>query len=223
MKKLIFTIVILFIIFIVMLINNNIEESQEIKIDEVQSIENYIKKIYGWKEVTNEALPEFNNINDANELWLWGIIRKNIESEAIEYEQIEEKVRELYGKNITKSFPTEGNNYIKYDEEIQEYVLGEITLDAIDDEFFINKIEKNNNGYIVEIAEYLIDYTDSDNGKITIKNLNQDIMSELDSEEEKSNIVQIVKDNIDKFSKKIITLEKENEGLIIKKVQKVET
>ena len=29
-----------------------------------------------WKEITKEALPTFENINNANELWVWEVIKK---------------------------------------------------------------------------------------------------------------------------------------------------
>ena len=78
MKKMIVTIIILLIIFISMIIYRNSEKEAEIKIDEVNKIESYMEKIYGWKEVTEEALPEFNDINSANQKWIWGIVRENL-------------------------------------------------------------------------------------------------------------------------------------------------
>ena len=219
MKKMILTIVVLLVILVGMIINKNIEKSQEVKIDEVQAIENYIKKIYGWKEVTFDALPEFDNINNASKAWLWGVLRKNIESEEITDEIIQGKVEELFGKEISNDFSLKENEYIKYDNETQKYVFENITLDAIDDEFFINKIEKNKDDYKIQIVEYLVDYTDSENGKIIIKNLNDEVIKEIINEEN-PDILQIVKDNLDRFSKKNITLAKENERLIIKKVER---
>jgi len=66
MKKMIITIIILAIIFIGMVINRQIEQANEIKIEEIQLVENYMEKIYGWSEITNQALPEFDNVNEAN-------------------------------------------------------------------------------------------------------------------------------------------------------------
>lgn len=221
MKKMIITIIILLIIFIGMLINRNIAQSNEIKIDEIDKIENYIEKIYGWSEVTKEALPEFDNINNADETWIWGIVRKNIETEELIYEQIDEKAKELFGQELNKSFPKEGNVFLKYDNELQGYSLAEITLDAIDDEFFINKIEKNKNGYTAEIIEYLVDYTDSDNGNIYLKNLKGETIEKISNEDTKQEITQKVKNNIDKFTKKKVNLKKENDvKVIIEKVEK---
>lgn len=218
MKKMVITIIVLFIIFIGMVIYRNIEKSEEIKIGEIQNIESFVQKIYGWKEVTKEALPEFDNINNADETWTWGIIRKNLEDYELTYEEIQSKIKEIYGDELNKEYPKEGTSFIK--NEGEKYTTCEIALDAIKDSFFLNKIERTKNGYTAEIAEYLVDYTNSDNGKISIKNLNEEIIAEISSEETESNIVQIIKNNIDKFSKKKITLENNNEKLIVKKVEK---
>lgn len=217
MKKMVLTIVILLIIFIGMIIARNIEKSEEIKIDEVQNIENYIQQIYGWKEVTKEALPEFDDINNADETWLWGIIRKNLEEETLTYEKIENKVKEIYGDKLNKEYPKEGTSFVNKEGEI--YKPTDISLDAIKDSLYLNKIERTKEGYIAEIVEYLVDYTKEDEGRIEIKNLNNEIIATLSNNETDANIIQIVKNNIDKFNKKKITLDKkDNEQLIIKKV-----
>ena len=176
MKKMIVTIIILFIIFISMIIYRNSEKEAEIKIDEVNKIESYMEKIYGWKEVTEEALPEFNDINSANQKWIWGIVRENLEDFEVEYENIDQKAKELFGNNFNKQYPKEGTEFISFDEKIQKYKINEITLDAISDSYLLNKIEKDKNGYIVEIVEYLVDYTDSEKGKVSVKNLNNDLI-----------------------------------------------
>lgn len=221
MKKMIITIIILAIIFIGMVINRQIEQANEIKIEEIQLVENYMEKIYGWSEITNQSLPEFDNLNEANTKWLWGIVRKNIEEEEITYETINEKVKELYGEELTTKYPKEGTEFIKYNEETNDYIPSEIELDANDDRFYINKITKIKNGYTAEIVEYLVDYTDSDNNNIYLKNLNGEIVEKLTGEETKQEVTQKVKEKIDKFTKKKATLKKLNdEKVVIQKVEK---
>ena len=221
MKKMIVTIIILFIIFISMVIYRNAEKENELKVDEVNKIEEYIEKIYGWKEITNEALPEFDDINNADEKWIWNSIRENLSDFEVEYNQIESKIKELYGNNLSKQYPKEGTEFIKYDEESNKYKINGILLDAVKDSYLLNKIDKNTKGYTVEIVEYLVDYTNEDEGKIIIKDLNEKIIKELTTEEAtESNIKKIVKDNIDNLNKKKVTLEKENENIVIKKVEK---
>lgn len=221
MKKMLVTILILLIVFIGMLIFRTSENETEIKIDEINKIESYIKKIYGWKEVTDDALPEFDDINNANEKWLWGILRENIDDSEIDYSKIENTTKEIYGKNFTKEYPKEGTEFIFYDKEKEKYIVKETTLDAVNDLFLINKIEKNKNIYDVEIAEYLVDYTNSDSGKIKIKNTNEEEIYELTEEEATDgNIQKVVKENMDRFTKKQIELEKENESIYVKKVER---
>ena len=221
MKKMIVTIIILLIIFVSMVIYKDIEKKSEVKIDEVNQIEEYMKKIYGWKEVTNEALPEFDDINNADEKWIWGTVRENIDDYEIEYNKIEETIKELYGKEFKKQYPKEGTEFISYDSESQKYQIKEINLDAMKDSYLLNTIEKNSDGYTIEIIEYLIDYTDSENGKIFIKNLNDENIYELKEDQVvESNLKKLIKQDISKFSKKKITLEKEEEKLVIRKVEK---
>ena len=106
-------------------------------------------------------------------------------------------------------------------QENQKYLVNEITLDAIKDSYLLNKIEKSKNGYIIEIVEYLVDYTDTENNKVVVKNLNEDKIYELTQEEgTQSNIKKVVRENIEKFTKKKVSLEKENEKIVIKKVEK---
>ena len=99
-------------------------------------------------------------------------------------------------------------------------------LDSEDDSFFINKIKKTNKGYLVNIVEYLVDYSEENYNKETkdtsnlyIKNLNEDIIATINDGED-IGIVESVKNNIDKFSSKIITIIKEKDGkLHIKSVK----
>lgn len=216
MKKMFITIVILLIIFIGLLIFRTNEKEAEIKIDEINRIEEYIKKIYGWKEITDQALPEFDNINNANEKWIWGILRDNIDDNEIEYEKIEKTRKELFGNNFNKEYPKDGTDFISFDEQSGKYQVKQMNIDAINDTFLINKIEKNNNGYDVEIVEYLVDYTNSDTEKIKIKNTNDEEIYELTEEEATDgNIKKVVKENMDRFTKKQVILEKSNENIYI--------
>lgn len=221
MKKMIVTIIILFIIFISMVIYRNIEKESELKVDEVNKIENYIEKIYGWKEITKEALPTFLNINDADEKWIWAIVRENLHEFEVQYDKIGEEAKELYGDEFNKQFPKEGNEFIAYDDETKTYKINEITLDAVSDSYLLSKIEKEKTGYKVEIIEYLVDYTNSEEGKVEIQNLNGDKIYELTEEEAtEGNIKKVVKENTDKFDKKKIELENTNGNIVVKKIEK---
>ena len=162
MKKLIVIICILLAIFIGMYINQrNQIAAKKVTTEEVEKIEQYITKIYMWKEVTEEALPTFKEINQAPEKWIWEAVKKNIEKyEDIKISDIQEKAKELFGPNFTKQFPEQGNTSFEYQESEKIYNATDIKFDTENDKFLINKIEKTKQGYEVEIVEYLEDYSE---------------------------------------------------------------
>ncbi|MBR3255153.1 MAG: hypothetical protein IKF97_02855 [Clostridia bacterium] len=221
MKKMIVTIIILLIIFISMVIYKNSLAKAEVTVEEINSIEDYMDKIYSYKEITGEAMPEFNDLQNADEKWVWDIVRKNIDDYEIENEKIENTKNELFGNDLNKEFPNDGTDYITYNEEKQKYITKELTIDAIKDSFYIQKIEKNDNQYLVTIVEYLIDYTDEEGRIVKIKNLEEKEIKQMpEKQATEETITKVVKENIKEFSKKKVTLEKEGEQLVIRKVEK---
>ena len=150
MKKLLVIICILLIIFVGMyLYKNNINENI-IEISEVEKIEKYISKIYMWKEITEEALPKFDNINNAPDLWVWEVVKKDLENYELSYDEIQEKSIEIFGNNFSKKFPQQGSEYIYYDENSHKYITTGIGLDTQDDMFYIKEIKKTKKGYKVK-------------------------------------------------------------------------
>lgn len=123
MKKMYIIIVILAIIFISMLAykNMSVGTKNNVNVEEVQKIEEYISKIYMWKEVTNEALPTFEDINHANDVWLWEVVKQNLEEYVVDYDTIQNKAKEIFGQSFSKQFPKEGNETIMYDSETEQY------------------------------------------------------------------------------------------------------
>ena len=103
MKKFIVIILILLIIFIGMFAyrQNKIAQNKnaEVTVDEINKIETYLQKIYMWKEITGEALPSFENINNAPDVWIWEVVKKNLEEYELSYEQLEEKKKEIFGND----------------------------------------------------------------------------------------------------------------------------
>ena len=203
MKKLLAIICVLLVIFIGMYIYKTNANQNNVTISEVQKIEEYISKIYMWKEVTEEALPKFDNINDAPDLWTWEVVKKNLEEYELDYNQIQEKATEIFGNKFTKQFPKEGSEYIYYDENYGKYLTTGIGLDT------------------QEIVEYLEDYENSmgieDENEvydIYIKNLNQETVATIKSNEGETRTIEVVKENIQKFTTKNIKLIKGPEGRI---------
>ena len=213
MKKLMVIMLILATIFVGMIVYKNlaIKANNNINIQEVKEIETYITKIYMWKEITDEALPAFENINEANDIWLWEVVKKNLEEYELSYEQIEEKAKELFGNDFTKDFPREGIEYLKYDEQTDKYYPEGRGLDEKEDCFLLSKIEKTKDGYEVEIIEYLEDYSNvitKENDMIIIETLKGEKIGKIkNTEEEKAK--EFVKVNMDKFSKKKLILTKD--------------
>ena len=140
MKKLLAIISILLIIFIGMYINKSNLKQQDnltVNVSDVEKVEEYISKIYMWQEITEEALPKFDNINNAPDLWIWEVVKKNLENYELTYNEIQEEAIKLFGNNFKKQFPKEGSEYIIYDKNSGKYYTTGIGLDTLEDCFYI--------------------------------------------------------------------------------------
>ena len=210
MKKLIIIIVVLAIIFVGMFLykSNAIKSKNNVNVQEIEKIETYITKI-------------FENINDAPDIWIWEVVKKNLEDYELTYDQIENEAKTLFGSEFTKSFPKSGTQYIIYDSENDKYYAEGASIDQEEDDFLLNKIEKNGEEYKVEILEYLEDYSDYNNDEIIIKNLNEEEVKRIKTSEE-SIVKDVVKENIDRFSKKILTIDvdKKSGNYFVKNIKK---
>lgn len=222
MKKIIAIIIILAIIFGGMYVYKKIGiNNNPMTIQEIEKIENYVQQIYMWKEVTKDALPCFEEINQADETWIWEVVKKNLEEYEIPLSKLQEKAKEIFGEKFSKEFPKEGTEYFTFNEENDLYYATEIELDQQADSFLLDKIEKTKQGYEVEIIEYLEDYStmlgEDKKDYTTIRNLKQEEIGQVNTtniEEE----TQFIKRNKEKFSKKKIRLRLENEKLYVEKV-----
>ena len=183
-----------------------------------KEIEEYISKIYMWKEITKEALPTFENINNANELWVWEVIKKNLETYETTYEEIQQKGKELFGEKFEKQIPKEGNDSFYYDKESNKYLATEIVLDEEEDSFLLKDIEKEGEKYKVKIIEYIEDY--SEENKVIIRNQQEEEIGRVSTSDSETKIKEIVKNNKERFSQKNIEIKKEKDNLVIEKVNK---
>ena len=220
MKKMLVIIVILAMILVSMIIYKNIaiNKNKSVNVQEVEQIEEYISKIYMWKEITKEALPTFENINNANELWLWEVIKKNLETYETTYEEIQQKGKELFGEKFEKQIPKEGNDSFYYDKESNKYLATEIVLDEEEDSFLLKDIEKEGEKYKVKIIEYIEDY--SEENKVIIRNLQEEEIGRVSTSDSETKIKEIVKNNKERFSQKNIEIKKEKDNLVIQKLTK---
>ena len=223
MLKMLIIIGILSIIFFGMIAYRKLEvkNSTTVNAGEVTQIQSYIEKIYLWKEVTKEALPTFSDINQANDKWIWEVVKNNLDDYEISLEEANEKVKELFGKECNKQMPKEGNSSFIYNEESGKYEATGVELDNKQDTFLINNITKTKDGYQVEIIEYLINHMNENN--ITIENTNEESLGTVGNSANDTKIQDIVKQNKSRFTKKKITLKKESESensLVVEKVEK---
>ncbi len=220
MKKMFIIIIILATILVGMIIYRKtaVGAKDNINIQEIEKIEEYITKIYMWQEVTNEALPTFTNINEAPEIWLWEVINQNLENYEITYNEIEETAKKIFGQEFTKPFPKEGSETIKYNEETEMYYTTGMGLDEDADTFLLSDIKKTKDGYTVEIVEYLENY--SEEQSVIIKNLDNEEIGRVGINDSETKMQEIVKNNIDRFSKKKIYLNNKEETLTVQKVEK---
>ena len=223
MRKMLIIIGILSIIFFGMIAYRKLEvkNSTTVNAGEVTQIQSYIEKIYLWKEVTKEALPTFSNINQANDKWIWEVVKNNLDDYQISLEEANKKVKELFGKECNKQMPKEGNSSFIYNEESGKYEATGVELDNKQDTFLINNITKTKDGYQVEIIEYLINHMNENN--ITVENTNEESLGTVGNSANDTKIQDIVKQNKSRFTKKKITLKKESESensLVVEKVEK---
>lgn len=224
MKKLIAIIIILLVVLIGIFAYQKMAiHTNEIKIEEIEKIETYISQIYMWKEITKEALPYFENINQADELWIWEVVKRNLEEYEITKETIEKKAKEIFGEKFNKPFPEQGTESLIADEQRGIYYATGTDLDEQEDMFLLNKIEKTKTGYEVEIIEYLEDYSleETEQDIIVVRNIEEKEIGRTSSKEEEK-IKELVKENSNQLSKKKIILKAENEKLEIEKVERNE-
>lgn len=221
MKKLVAIICILLVIFVGMYVNRSKSNQNLITATEVEKVEEYISKIYMWKEITGEALPKFDNINDAPDIWAWEVVKKDLENYELTKDEIQNKATELFGNQFKKEFPQEGTEYMQYDEKLGKYISTGIELDTLDDCFYIKNIRKTKDGYEVEIVEYLEDYVNSLGAEdeneiyeIYIKNLNEETIANVKNTEGETKTIEVVKENLDKFTTKTVNLKKNSNGNI---------
>lgn len=222
MKKMIIIIIILATILISMIIYKNTATgaTNQVNVQEIQKIEESISKIYLWEEITNEALPAFENVNNGDELWIWEVTKKNLEQYEVSKEEIQTKAKEIFGEEFNKVISQDVNSSFEYDETTNKYYPTEVILDQMEDSFLLNKIEKTDEGYLVEIVEYLQDYTNGD--KVIVRNLEQEELGQASIYDSETKMQEIVKNNINRFNKKKIYFKVENNNLIVQKVEKVQ-
>ena len=133
-------------------------------------LKKYIKDIYG----TTFLIPEFDDINDADEEWLWENVNqyvwnhndeyqeKNEQEYGYTYEEISKIVKILYGDNLTKKFP-EGAVSMRYNSYRNLYGPTSFSVKNHFD-YKIDSIKSNGNTYTISLYDYtILDYSSFEN------------------------------------------------------------
>ena len=220
MKKFLIGLIILILIISISFIFIKQNKNEKLTETENKEISTYIKDIYN----IHYSIPEFNNINEADEFWLWDNINQYLSNhEEFEerniqgnytYKEISNFAKTLYGKNFTLKVPIQNPAMIYY-ENSDTYGIPSYTVNSFK-ECQIESIEKKDNLYIVNIIDYTISFnkpfdSTSEDKKIyfynsTDYNLNSnssDIIFELS---ELKNYKDKILKNKNKFTSKTLTL-----------------
>ena len=135
---------------------------KNIKPTDYNGIMEYISDIYG----VTFLIPEFENINDANEHWLWENVNqyvwnhedeykeKNSQEYGYSYDDISKIVKKLYGSDLKKVFP-KGAIAMRYDSYTDSYGPTSFGISNYYD-YKIDSIIKDGTTYTVSIYDYTV-------------------------------------------------------------------
>lgn len=118
------------------------------------------------------------------------------------------------GMLLNRNLAIKTNNNISVEEieKIENYVSKIYLEKEAGTLFLLNNIEKTEEGYKIEIVEYMVDYSlmlkEEPENTIIVRNLEGEEISRYNSSSEEDEVL-IVKRNIDKFSKKNMEIKKE--------------
>lgn len=144
--------VILSVVMITNKTNNNITELEK------EEIQTYIEMIYD--EYYDETVPEFENINNAKEDWIWMMALSYLET--IKYpdeykgfasNEVKEAANILYGNNFNKEITKDSSKHVIYFEDENKYRSEAMSSDILN-RFVVKDIIKEHNQYIVDVIEY---------------------------------------------------------------------
>ncbi len=224
MKRFIVIIFILLVILICLVINKNLvlgNEIENISVQEVQKIETYISKIYTRKDGNLEAIPEFETISGFDNIWIWEVLKQNIgDNYELQYGDFEEQSKEIFGPSFNLVFPKDGITTFEYMSELGYYVPTNTTFNNENSEFILDKIEKVDGGYIVQIVEYIEQYLTDEEQTIILKDTQGNIIGTTIIENQAS-IKEMIKSEEEKFTKKEIYLKEINGEIYIEKCRKI--
>lgn len=204
--------------------DNNITEAEK------EEISKYVGLIYDWS--MGERIPEFEDINDANEDWAWLNVCDYLQTTTEEYkmftaQEVQEAAKVLYGNNFNKKFTKDSSRHVKYIENEDKYISVAMGT-PFKESYEVKDMIKKNNQYIINLIEYTYTWSDDYHQQIVLDSKGEEITSfyqertnaSNDEEsklmkEESASIDAKMKDyileNVDKFQVKELVLEKDKE------------
>lgn len=195
-------------------LNVELEKKEEVSSLEKATIEEYVEKIYKYGEIVN--IPTFENINNADEEWLWVIAFKECENtEMVTKSELVAKAKELFGTSFNKQ-PKEDSIFCAYWNEEMQYYEGKAHGLMAENEtrYIIKSVEKDQNRFKVEIVEYVLNVSEiikgEENAKVQIKN-GDTVVATVSENEDK----EYVKENSETFTSRILEIEETNGKLHI--------
>lgn len=106
------------------------------------------------------ALPEFQNINEAPKEWIWNVLYNNLDNEENKYtyEQIQEKLINLFSSEIQNKFPEQGiEELIEKSKENNLYYKVDLkNNNAKKYGYCIKSLTQEDNIYKIYIIEYTL-------------------------------------------------------------------
>ncbi len=131
-----------------------------------QTPEEYIETMCTW---IGKDLPMFKDINEASPEWIWGNVKgmfSFLDKEEIDYDEINDVAKILYGNNFTIEFPKEGGYGLTYNKEMDQYTIDEEYYDGDYLEFAIKDVKEDENQVTLDIVEYRIEEQTNEDGNI---------------------------------------------------------
>ena len=158
-----------------------------------EEADKHLEKVFV-KTGLDNPLPEFENINEAPKDWIWRVLYNNLNSEEnlYTYNQIQEKLTEVFSEKLTIKFPEEGiENLIEKDSNGNYIKLGiNDTINYYN--YSIKTSIQEDNTYRVDFVEYLI-VNDLENRKYIFKDSKENTIKEYNYKEKELSLSQVDK------------------------------
>lgn len=205
--------------------------------NEKTKLQNYVNDICNTN--LNNRLPEFNNINNADKVWIYSHITRTNDVLSMTEDEIKTDLQKQFGTDLILDVKNDTSAYDnvampEYDAAQDKYNLPVFGMDNSVC-YVINSIEKTDNQYIVNVIEYNT-MSDFDNGGTIVSAYDSSINDNwkwkevfktqaVQSEEESKKVDEEIKKTVlerkNEFQSYNITIEKSSNGAFTIKESKM--